>query len=64
MDKDDAVELLRRFQIVCRQCQSDDVVVDIESAQYGSDDTGCYSDGRLAVGCNNCKQNDLFVSWH
>ena len=57
---DDAQDILLSFKLVCRKCQSEDVGLSrVEGTDYGGD-TG-YEAGTLAVGCNACKQNDLFI---
>lgn len=49
------------FKITCRKCGSDNVVIDFEPPLYGSEWTGCYHDGGITLGCNDCGQNDVFV---
>ena len=56
-----AEELLSKFKLICKHCGSENVVVEIEQGiDYGGE-TG-YSNGHISVGCNDCKQNDLYLS--
>ena len=52
-------QLQTAFKLVCRKCESENVVIDYEAPTYYSALTG-YGTGTLSIGCNNCKQNDFF----
>ena len=57
---DDADEIKQAFRIICKKCGSEDVVLDIElGVDYGGE-TG-YSNGHITLGCNACKQNDVYI---
>lgn len=57
---DDAEEIKAAFKLVCKKCGSEDVVIDIEQGiDYGGE-TG-YSSGHISLGCNVCKQNDVYI---
>ena len=57
---DEAAEIKMAFNLVCKKCGSDDVVIDIEQGiDYGGE-TG-YSGGHISLGCNACKQNDVYI---
>lgn len=58
---DDAEELMQRFKIVCRKCGSENTVIDIEEGMDYGGQTG-YSPGHITIGCNDCKQNDFYMS--
>lgn len=54
-------ELVRRFKIVCRECGSENTVIDIEEGVDYGGMTG-YSPGHITIGCNDCKKNDFYMS--
>ena len=56
----EAEEIEAAFKLVCKKCGSEDVVIDIERGiDYGGE-TG-YSSGHISLGCNACKQNDVYI---
>ena len=56
----EAEEIEAAFKLVCKKCGSEDVVIDIElGIDYGGE-TG-YSSGHISLGCNACKQNDVYI---
>lgn len=57
----EAEEIQSAFKLVCKKCGSENVVIDIEQGEHYGGDTGC-SSGHIALGCNDCKQNDLYLS--
>lgn len=59
---EDFLEQFRqRFRLVCQRCGSTNGVLDLEQGiDYGGE-TG-YSPGHITVGCNACKQSDLYLS--
>lgn len=57
----DAEEIEAAFKLVCKKCGSENVRIDIEQGiDYGGD-TG-YGSGHLAIGCNDCGKNDIYIS--
>lgn len=48
-----------KFKITCRKCDSEDVVINIEEGRQLSEVT--FTSGSVSIGCNACKQNDLFL---
>lgn len=61
IDDDDFKELQERFKFVCKKCNSENVKVDItEGINYGGM-TG-WQPGSITIGCNRCKDNDLYIS--
>ena len=57
----EAEELRERFKFVCKKCGSDNVVLTLEEGiDYGGQ-TGYQSD-TLAMGCNDCKDNDFWMT--
>lgn len=60
-DESNWQEIRQAYKLVCLKCGSEDVVVDVtESGDWGGE-TG-YSLGSLSIGCNACKQNDLYLN--
>lgn len=58
---EESEEITTAFKLVCKKCGSEDVVIDIEQGiDYGGE-TG-YSGGHISLGCNACKQNDVYIS--
>jgi hypothetical protein len=57
----DEEDILQRFKLVCRKCGSENVKIDIEEGQNYGGDTG-YGAGHLAIGCNDCGDNDFWMS--
>jgi hypothetical protein len=56
----DAQEIEAAFKLICNKCQSENVRIDIEHGiDYGGE-TG-YSSGHLAIGCNDCGKNDIYI---
>ena len=59
--KSDSENIRLAFKMVCTKCSSEDVAIDIEQGiDYGGE-TG-YSSGHISLGCNACKQNDVYIS--
>jgi len=57
----EAEEIQTRFRLICRECGSENVVIDFEQGiDYGGE-TG-YSPGHLTIGCNDCHRNDIYIS--
>jgi hypothetical protein len=48
------------FRLVCQKCGSSNCVIDIEQGVNYGGETG-YSSGHISAGCNDCKQNDLYI---
>jgi len=60
MDQESIDEIRVRFKIICRNCESDQVAMSgTAGVDYGGQ-TG-FAPGHVAIGCNACKQNDLYV---
>lgn len=59
MDNDDFQNFLKQFELRCRKCGSDQVVVDFEEGFNYSEHT--YQPGHFTAGCNACKQNDFLA---
>lgn len=54
-------EIQAAFRLVCKKCGSENVVIDVDQGiDYGGE-TG-YSPGHITIGCNDCKQNDVYIS--
>ena len=53
-------EIEKRYKLICRKCNSENVVVSeiSDPINYGGE-TG-YQSGTVAIGCNDCKQNDMW----
>ncbi len=58
-DTEEIQELFVAFNITCRKCGSDDVVIDLTPEKHYSDDT--VSAGSISYGCNACRQNDGII---
>lgn len=57
----EAEEIEAAFKLVCKKCGSENVRIDIAlGIDYGGD-TG-YDSGHLAIGCNDCGKNDIYIS--
>lgn len=56
----EAEEIQAAFKLVCKKCGSENVVVDVEEGVDYGGETG-YSSGRITIGCNDCKQNDICI---
>lgn len=59
MDK--AEEIRVAFKLVCKKCGSEEVVIEIEQGVDYGGQTG-YDPGYISLGCNACKQNDVYIS--
>ncbi len=57
----EAEQIQEAFKLACKKCGSDDVVIDIEQGINYGGQTG-YDPGHLTIGCNACKQNDVYIS--
>ena len=53
-------EITSRFKIVCRKCGSENVMVNI-SESWGGTDVTAGNGGALQIGCNDCKDNDVYI---
>jgi hypothetical protein len=61
MEMTDTEEITAAFKLVCKKCGSEDVVVDVEQGTDYGGETG-YDPGHISIGCNACKQNDVYIS--
>lgn len=61
MDEDDIKQVQERFKLVCRKCSSENVVVSMTPPVNYGGQTGWQS-GDIAIGCNDCKTNDLHIT--
>jgi ribosomal protein S27E len=53
-------EVRASFRIICRKCQSEDVVLDVVPLREFGGETGG-DGGFFTIGCNACKQNDVIL---
>lgn len=58
MDQEDVKEFLGKFKVTCKNCGSENVVIDADPGFAGSEYTG-WCEGSLSAGCNDCKANDF-----
>lgn len=56
----DAQRIEAAFKLTCRKCGSENVRMDIEQGIDWGGETGWQS-GHIAIGCNDCGQNDVFI---
>lgn len=56
----EAERIKAAFELVCKKCGSDDVVIYIEEGVDFGGETG-YSPGYISIGCNGCEKNDLHI---
>ena len=54
-------EVLNRFTLTCKKCGSTNVRLSVIDGWCGTDVTGG-DPGEIAIGCNDCKQNDYSFS--
>ena len=58
MEDEDTIKAA--FKLVCKKCGSEDIALDIEQGVDYGGETG-YSSGHISIGCNACKQNDVYI---
>ena len=57
---EDEDKIKEAFKLVCKKCGSEDIAIDIEQGVDYGGETG-YSPGHITLGCNACKQNDVYI---